>query len=108
MVMKGRTFARHLKEGGKNIFRNGWMTFASVSAVTVMLLVVGAFLLIIMNVNHFADSLERDVEIRVFIDLAATDEEQDDLRSNLNSIQGLASVEFVSKDEGLDSLIESF
>lgn len=108
MDMKGRTLVRHLKEGTKNIFRNGWMTFASISAVTVMLLVVGAFLLIIMNVNHFADSLERDVELRVFIDLSVTEEEQQQLRKNLENIEGVASIEYVSKDEGLDSLIESF
>lgn len=108
MDMKGRTLIRHFKEGGKNIFRNGWMTFASISAVTVMLLVVGAFLLIIMNVNHFADSLEQDVEMRVFIDLTATEEEQQQLWTELENIEGIESIEFVSKDEGLDSLIESF
>lgn len=106
--MKGRTLARHIKEGGKNIFRNGWMTFASISAVTVMLLVVGAFLLIIMNVNHFADTLEGDVEVRTFIDIGVTKEEQNELLANLESLSGVASIEFVSKEEGLDSLIESF
>lgn len=106
--MKGRTLVRHIKEGSKNIFRNGLMTFASISAVTVMLLVVGAFLLIIMNVNHFADSLERDVEIRVFIDLTATEEQQQELKRNIEKIEGVASIQYVSKDEGLDSLIESF
>ena len=106
--MKGRTLARHIKEGAKNIFRNGSMTFASISAVTVMLLVVGAFLLIIMNVNHFADSLEQDVELRTFIDLGVSEKEQDELLSNLESLPGVASIKFVSKEEGLDSFIASF
>lgn len=105
--MKSRTLVRHLQEGGKNIIRNGWMTFASISAVTVMLLVVGAFLLLIMNVNHFATSLEEDVEVRVFIDLAATDENQQQLLNDLESIDGVDTVTFVPKDEGLDSLIAS-
>ncbi|MDG5786639.1 permease-like cell division protein FtsX [Evansella sp. AB-P1] len=105
--MKGRTLGRHVKEGGKNLIRNGWMTFASVSAVTVMLLVVGTFLLIIMNVNHFANSLEDDVEVRVFIDFAASGDNQDELYSELDQIPGVASIEFVPKEEGLDSLISS-
>ncbi|MFA9558953.1 permease-like cell division protein FtsX [Evansella sp. AB-rgal1] len=105
--MKSRTLARHVKEGGKNLVRNGWMTFASISAVTVMLLVVGAFLMIIMNVNHFASSLEDDVQVRVFIDLTATDENQEELLSDLQGIDGIDSILYVPKDEGLDSLIAS-
>ncbi|MGL1819169.1 UNVERIFIED_CONTAM: cell division protein FtsX, partial [Escherichia coli] len=42
--MKAKTLSRHLREGVKNLSRNGWMTFASVSAVTVTLLLVGVFL----------------------------------------------------------------
>ncbi|MCD8509763.1 MAG: permease-like cell division protein FtsX [Bacillus sp. (in: Bacteria)] len=105
--MKGRTLVRHLQEGGKNIIRNGWMTFASISAVTVMLLVVGAFLLLIMNVNHFSTSLEEDVEVRVFIELTASEENQQQLYGEIESIDGVDSITFVPKEEGLDSLISS-
>ncbi|WP_088032537.1 permease-like cell division protein FtsX [Evansella clarkii] len=105
--MKGRTLGRHFKEGGKNLVRNGWMTFASVSAVAVMLFVVGAFVLMIMNVNHFASALEDDVEVRVFIDLTAGEEEQEELLTELEEITGVEEIAFVPKDEGLDSLIAS-
>ena len=40
------------------------MTFASVSAVTVTLLLVGVFVIIMMNLNKVADDLEKDVEIK--------------------------------------------
>ncbi|MBU9722259.1 MULTISPECIES: permease-like cell division protein FtsX [Bacillaceae] len=105
--MKGRSLARHISEGGKNLIRNGWMTFASISAVTVMLLVVGAFLLLIMNVNHFASSLEEDVEVRVFVDITASETDQGELLSELENIDGVDAIEFVPKEEGLDSLIAS-
>lgn len=105
--MKARTFGRHVKEGGKNIFRNGWMTFASVSAVTVTLLVVGAFLLLIMNINHFADSLEDDVEIRVFVELSASEEDQENLNTDLESLNNIRSIGYIPKDEGLETFIES-
>ena len=45
MAMNFRTFLRHIKESFKNIGRNGWMTFASVSAVTVTLSLVGVFVI---------------------------------------------------------------
>lgn len=105
--MRARTFGRHVKEGGKNIVRNGWMTFASVSAVTVTLLVVGAFLLLIMNLNHFANSLEEDVEVRVFVDLTATEEQQDELKESLNELPEIGSIEYIPKAEGLETFIDS-
>ncbi len=105
--MRARTVGRHINEGGKNIIRNGWMTFASVSAVTVTLLVVGAFLLLIMNLNHFADSLEDDVEIRVFVELTTSETEQENLNTNLEDFETIDSVEYIPKDEGLETFIDS-
>lgn len=67
--MKGRTLRRHFRESFKSLGRNGWMTFASISAVTVTLLLVGVFAIIMMNLNKVADDLENDVEIRVLIEI---------------------------------------
>ncbi|SFL83595.1 permease-like cell division protein FtsX [Salibacterium qingdaonense] len=105
--MKGRTLARHGKEGLKNLGRNSWMSFASVSAVTIMLFVVGVFLLLIVNMNSFISSVEEDVEVQVYIDLGTSDEEQTELRQQLQNLDHVDGISFVSKDEGLDQLIDS-
>lgn len=105
--MKGRTLLRHGKEGMKNLARNGWMTFASISAVAIMLLIVGVFLLLILNLNHFATSVEEDVEIRVFIDLTATKEQQQSLQRQIERISNVDSITFLPKEEGLEQFIES-
>ena len=73
-VMKIRTFGRHARESLKSIGRNGWMTFASVSAVTVTLILVGVFFVIMMNLNKVAQTIEEDVQIRVHIDVAANEQ----------------------------------
>ena len=74
--MKFRTFLRHFRESFKNMARNGWMTFASVSAVTVTLTLVGVFLVLMMNLNHIAGNVEKDVEVRAHIDNAANDDDK--------------------------------
>lgn len=66
MAIKRKTLTRHGREGFKNIRRNGWMSFASMSAVAIMLFVVGAFAFLIVNTNHLIDTIENDVEIRAF------------------------------------------
>lgn len=106
--MKFRTFGRHLKESFKSIFRNGWMTFASLSAVTVTLVLVGVFLVLIMNINAVATSIEEDVSIKVLIDTTATEEQQKDLGEAIRNIPEVDTVEYSSKENELDSLIQSF
>jgi cell division transport system permease protein len=106
--MKINTLVRHFREGFKNIGRNGWMTFASVSAVTVTLLLVGIFLVIMMNINNMAVSIEEDVEIRVHIDITSSDEQQQLLRKKIERIQEVDTIKFSSKEKELQSIIESF
>lgn len=105
--MKARTLRRHMKESVKNLGRNGWMTFASVSAVTVTLILVGVFFVIMMNLNSVANSIEEDVRIRVHIDIAATPEDQAVLEEQIKSLSKVESVEFSPKQKELDNLIAS-
>lgn len=105
--MKLRTLGRHVREGSKNLGRNGWMTFASISAVAVMLFVVGVFLLLIMNMNHVASMIEDDVEIRAYIELTATDAQQDELQAQIEDLEHVDTVTFLGKEEGLNQLIDS-
>lgn len=111
-AMKGRTVQRHFRESLKSLSRNGWMTFASISAVTVTLLLVGVFSIIMMNLNKVADDIENDVEIKVLIDLYE-DEQQAKKAENqlIKKIKALPSVEEVvysSKEQELDLLIKNY
>lgn len=107
MVMRFRTIKRHFREGFKNSWRNGWMTIASVGAVTTTLILVAIFLALMMNLNHIATSLEEDVEMKVLIDLTASEEQIEELGDEIAGISSVDSVEFSSKDDELSSLIES-
>lgn len=105
--MKFRTFTRHVREGTKNIFRNGWMTIASIGAVTTTLILVGVFLAIVFNLNEFAKNIEDDVEIKVLVDLMTDDENVILLGEQVEEVSGVESVYFSSNDEELESLIDS-
>ncbi|WP_417898912.1 permease-like cell division protein FtsX [Bacillus haimaensis] len=106
--MKPRTLLRHFRESLKSLARNGWMTFASVSAVTVTLLLVGVFLVLMMNLNSVANEIEKDVEIRVHIDLTATEEDQNALRDKIEKLPEVETVDYSSKEEELKGLVDSF
>ncbi|EXJ23581.1 Cell division protein FtsX [Alkalibacterium sp. AK22] len=106
--MKAKTFWRHIKESLKSIKRNGWMTVAAVSAVAVTLLLVGSFIAILMNVNKLATDVEEDVSVRVYIDLAAEEEDQEALQQNLEDIDDVEQVVFSSRDDELSQVIGSY
>ncbi|APH03603.1 cell division protein FtsX [Bacillus weihaiensis] len=101
------TLGRHFRESLKSLARNAWMTFASISAVTVTLILVGTFLVIMMNLNHVASNLEKDVEIRVLIDVTADEQAQTALKSEIEKIAEVDSIVFSPKEDELNNLVES-
>lgn len=107
-VMKANTFNRHIRESFKSIGRNGWMTFASVSAVTVTLLLVGVFMLIMMNLSKVANDLENDVEIKVLVDLQADGKAEATLQQQIKDLPGVESLKYSSKEQELNGLIKDF
>lgn len=106
-AMKARTVKRHLRESLKSLGRNGWMMFASASAVTITLLLVGVFFVIMMNMNKIASDIESDVEVRVHIDLTAKPQDQVALKNRIENLSQVQSVKFSSKEQELQSLINS-
>src|SRR5690625_6284086 len=106
-AMKFRTLKRHIQEGFRNIWRNSWMTLASIGAVTVILLLVAVFLTLMMNLNHVAENIEEDVQIKALIDHTATEEDIEELGDNLRAMELVESVEFYFLVQELDSLILS-
>ncbi|WP_018930985.1 permease-like cell division protein FtsX [Gracilibacillus lacisalsi] len=105
--MKFSTLKRHFKEGARNTWRNGWMTIASIGAVTTTLILVGVFLVLMMNLNHIANELEEDVQIKALIELTAEQSDVDEIEENINDISGIESVDFVTKEEELENLMDS-
>lgn len=106
--MKFRTIKRHLIESLKSLKRNGWMSIAAVSAVAVTLLLVGSFIAMLMNVNKLATDIENDVSVRVYIDLAADEGQQEQLEKELSTIDHVDTVEFSSREDELKQVVGSY
>lgn len=103
-----RTFFRHVWESIKSIKRNGWMSFASISAVTITLLLVGAFLAVILNVTKLADDIANNVNVTVFVETNTPKAEVTKVGEELKKISHVESVKFSSKDEQLKNLVKTF
>lgn len=102
--MKISTLLRHLREGTKNVVRNGWMSFASISSIMISLFILGIFLLLSLNVNFLTKQIESQVEIKVFLEVNTSEEEVSVIHNQIAEISQVKKVTFVPKEEGLEYL----
>ncbi len=106
--MNTRIIIRHIKEGFKSIRRNGWMSFAAISAVSITLLLVGGLIATVMNINELARSIEDDVSVRVYIDIAADEEAEEKLQKDLEKLKNVEKVTYSSNEDELDNVVGSY
>ncbi|MBO1307515.1 ABC transporter permease [Enterococcus sp. 669A] len=99
-----RNFFRHLLESMKSLKRNGWMTLASVSAVTITLTLAGVFLAIIMNATKLAQDVEGNVDVTVFVDIGTTEDDLKEIKTELADISHVEKVQFSSKEDQLKKI----
>lgn len=105
--MKIRTMVRHIRDAFKSLLRNGWSTFGAISAVSMVLLLVGIFVSLLFNMNKIATDVEQDVNVRVYIDLAADETKTEELKAAIQALDAVDTVKFRSKDEELDDITKS-
>lgn len=106
--MKSKIFFRHVKDSLRSLRRNGWMSVAAVSAVTVTLLLVGIFMALIFNLHHIAEQVENDVQVRVYIESKTTAKERTALKSKLEKLDNVNKVTFRSRKQELDTIVASY
>lgn len=99
-----RTFFRHLLESIKSLKRNGWMTIASLSAVTITLTLVGIFLGVILNATKLAEDIRENVDVSVFVDIGTEQEDMDSLEQQLKDLPNVSDVQFSSRDDELKKI----
>ena len=87
-----------------NIFLNGFMSFAAVTIILACLLITGSIVLISYNVDLNIKNLQEDSEIMLFIDESVTDEQAVNMKSELEKIKNVNTVQFQSAEESLDDL----
>lgn len=117
-----RRFFRHFIESLKSLKRNGWMTVAAISSVTITLAMVGLFASVILNTAKLASDLEHNVRINVYLRANSTDQAETivneagetvanpDFQKVYNQITALPNVQTVtysSKDEQLKKLTDT-
>ena len=97
--MKLRTGEYFTQEVFRSLKRNNWMSFASVGTVAVSLFVLGVFLILVLNMNRLAATLESQVQISVYLQDDLKPADREDLQQDIAHMQGIESIRYVSREE---------
>ena len=72
-----RILSRNIRDAAKSVFRNFSLSLASISCITITLIVVAISLILTDNVNNFTKKVEKNATIVAFIDQTVTKEQED-------------------------------
>ena len=97
-----------LREAASSFYRNRLLSFATISTVTVCILILGIAVLMSANAGSFMQQLESDVQIIAFIDRSLSAREVDAIGNRLEAMEGVARIDFVSRDQALAKLQETY
>ncbi len=102
--MKLRTGKFFVRESFRSIKRNRTMSIAAISSVIASLLVIGIFFMIVLNIDYAATKLESQIEMMVYLNDGLSESIIGTMNTEIKSINGVESVEFISKDVALKNL----
>jgi len=97
-----------VKEGFSGFRRAKLSMVVSISAITVSLILLGLFLVLTTNAIHIVHLIREKVELEVFLEEPVTKNKVDALRDSIASVQGVAGVTFVSKEEAAQIFKQEF
>ena len=104
-----RILSRNIRDSFKSVFRNFSLSLASISCITITLIVVAVSIVLSCNVNNFTKIVERDVTIVAFLDVDITEEEKETVYNSIITLDNIEkeNVEFIDKMEISKDMMES-
>lgn len=110
MLMKAfRIISRSIRDSIKSVFRNFSLSLASISCITITLIVVAISIVLSYNVNNFTDIIEKNVTMVVFLNNDIDESQIDNIKNEIMSIENVdtKTVEFIDKMAIADDMMSS-
>ena len=95
-----------ISEGFHSIFSHGLMSFAAVCMIVACLIIMGSFALLAANADKMMSQLESENVFYAYIDETYIDEQIAALEKQIKSMDNVASVDFVSREEAKEEYLD--
>lgn len=106
MIIKNMIY--FTREALNSLLRNRLLSFATISTVSISILILGVAVLMTMNAGSFMNRLESDVEIVAFLEKNLKSSQIKDVGKEIDKLDGVEQLTFVSREEALQRLQENF
>lgn len=103
-----RRFFRHIREGFVGFVRHIGMALSSASAVTITLTLIGLFLVLTFNLGALSLEIEKSISMTAIVSYDANESMISNIEKSINSIDGISSIEFRTKDQEFDFYNETY
>lgn len=94
-----RIFFRSIRDALKSVVRNFSLSFASIMCTTITLILVAVAVVAAANVNNSTRLIEDELTIVTYLKKDVTEEQIENIKSEISSYKNIEEVTFKSKDE---------
>ncbi len=99
-----RMLSRSIRDAVKSVFRNFSLSLASISCITITLIIVAVSIIASLNVQNFTNEIEKDVTIIAYLESDTTDEDVEKLTKKIKHMDNVESYTFESKKSIKESM----
>ena len=101
-----RMLGRSIRDAFKSVIRNFSLSLASISCITITLIIVALAIIASLNVQNFTKEIEKDMTIVAFIDNDATEDEIDTLKEEVDKLTNVDKYTYQTKVEVKEQMKE--
>lgn len=94
-----RILLRNIRDGLKNVIRNFSLSLASISCITVTLILVAVSMIGSLNVENFTKIIKDDFTIVTYIKTDIDENKQNEVKKSIEKLNNIESVTFDSKKD---------
>ncbi len=92
-----RMLTRSIRDAFKSVVRNFSLSLASISCITITLIIVALAIIASFNVDNFTKEIEKDMTIVVFMDNESTDDNIKDAETRIKKLSNVEKYTYQSK-----------
>lgn len=93
-----RMLGRSIRDAFKSVFRNFSLSLASISCITITLVIVAVSIIASFNVENFAKEIESDLTIVAFLKSDVEEKDIENLTTEIKNMANVESVEFQGRE----------
>ena len=94
-----RIIGRSIRDAFKSIFRNFSLSLASISCITITLLVVAISMVLSYNAENVSGLIKKDFSVYVFIDNKSTQEQVEKVKEEVSKVDNIDTYEYETKKQ---------